>query len=210
MRIIMAALTVLLLSAGAYAQTGGDACHVYVVDAARARRALENFRETGDEEADARALSAGQTLFPEFFPKIGEEELTTKHYPFPGGRLVITASVFYTDESMALHPHGDYAGNSNSMLVGVTVARRAKPDATGASAGESSIVEVTYDEYTNVVRAKKYVNVRGRSYLVGVQCDCMVERREKEKRGSKSDDGAHTTPLRHVVAGRRTKTTVRL
>jgi hypothetical protein len=96
------------------------------------------------------------------------------------------------------------------MLVGVTVAKRARPDATGAYAGESSIVEVTYDEYTNIVRAKKYVTVRGRSYLVGVQCDCMVERREKEKRGAKPDDGAHTTPLRHVVAGRHTKTTVRL
>lgn len=187
MRIICASSILFLLAAGASAQTGSDACHVYVVDVARARQALENFRATGDKEAGARALAAGQTVFPEFYPAAGEEELTTKHYPFPGGGLVITASVYYTDESMASHPRGDDEAHRDSMLVGITVAPKAKPDAVSASAGESSIAEVTYDEYTNVVRAKKYVTARGRSYLVGMECDCVAEKREKEKRGAKPD-----------------------
>lgn len=123
----------------------------------------------------------GQTLFPEFYPIIGEERLTTKHYPFPGSKLVITASVYYTDESMASHPYGEFEVHSGSMLIGVTVTNKAKPDAISASAGESSITEVTYDQYTNKVRAKKYVTVRGRSYLVGIECDCLVEKREKKK-----------------------------
>jgi hypothetical protein len=80
---------------------------------------------------------------------------------------------------MASHPHGSFAGHSESMLIGVTVANKAKPDAISASGGQSSITEVTYDEYTNIVRAKKYVTVRGRSYLVGIQCDCMVDNRKK-------------------------------
>ena len=154
MRTILATSILFLFSSGVAAQTGPDACHVYVVDVARSEKILENFRETGNEEADAKVLSAGQTLFPEFYPAVGEEKLTTEHYRFPGSKLVITASVYYTDESMASHPHGGFEVHSESMLVGITVAGKAKPDALSAAAGESSIVEVTHDQYTNKVRAK--------------------------------------------------------
>jgi hypothetical protein len=44
------------LAAGAYAQTGNDACHVYLVDVAKAKRALESYRQTGNEELDEKAL----------------------------------------------------------------------------------------------------------------------------------------------------------
>ena len=202
MRIVKATLTLLLLSAGMSAQTGNDACHVYLVDAVKSQQAFENFRETGDKEADAKALSVGQTLFPEFYPEIGEEKLTTKHYPFPGSKLVITASVYYTDETMESHPHGEFDAHRSSMLMGVSVGRKAKPDAISTSAGESSIVEVTYDQYTNIVRAKKYLTVRGRSYLVGIECDCMAEKREKDKRGAKPNNGMHPTPLQQVSHAR--------
>src|SRR4051812_29497369 len=111
MRVVLAACVMLSLSNGVVAQTGRDACHVYVVDVAGARRAFDNFRETGNEEADAKALSVGQTVFPEFFPVIGEEELTTKHYTFPGSQLVITAGVYYTDESLASYGVGEYRLN---------------------------------------------------------------------------------------------------
>jgi hypothetical protein len=179
MRVVLAACVMLSLSNGVVAQTGRDACQVYVVDVARSRRAFDNFRETGNEEADARALSVGQTIFPEFFPVIGEEELTTKHYTFPGRRLVITASVFYTDESLASHGVGEYKMNNQSMVIGVLVSNRARPSAIGDASGDAAITEVTYDEYTNKVRAKKYVRVRGRNYLLGIECDCMSEKQEK-------------------------------
>lgn len=173
-KIVFSSLLLTIASARVVAQTGKDVCHVYVLDVAKVQEAFDNFHETGDEEADARALSVGQTLFPEFRPVIGEEELTTKHYPFPGSRLVITASVFYTDESMASHPHGQFETHSESMLIGVTVSGKEKPNAVSADAGESAIAEVTYDEYTNKVRAKKYLKVNGRSFLVGIECDCMA------------------------------------
>ncbi|MCA1566207.1 MAG: hypothetical protein LC803_11330 [Acidobacteria bacterium] len=157
----------LLLSNVAVAQSQSDACHVYVVDVAKARKAFENFRETGNAQADAKAMSVGQTLFPEFRTVIGEEELTTKTYPFPGSNLVITASVFYTDESMP----------AESMLLGIVVSNKAQANAI--SAEENAVAEVVYDEHTDIVRAKKYMNVRGRSYLVGVECRCKEESKSK-------------------------------
>ena len=157
-------LGVVLLLSVAEAQTRSDVCHVYVVDIAKAQKAVESFRETGSAEADAKALSVGQTVFPEFRPVIGEEELTTKTYRFPGNDLTITASVYYTDESMAS------AKGADSMLVGIVTSSRAQRDAL--SAENNAVSEVTYNENLDTVRAKKYVSVRGRRYLVGIECRC--------------------------------------
>jgi hypothetical protein len=175
--IVHAACLLFALSLTAFAQSGKDRCHVYVIDLAKSKQAFEKFRGTGNAKADEKTLSAGQTLFPPFNPVIGEEELTTRHYQFPGSKLVITASVYYTDESMASHPHGEFASHSESMLIGVTVGTAAKRNAVSAG-NESSIAEVTYDQFTNIVRAKKYLTVRGRAYLVGIECDCMTDKRK--------------------------------
>ncbi len=178
MQIIRAVSLLFMFSLTAFAQSRADTCHVYVVDIAKSKQAIENLGTTGNEEADEKALRAGQTLFPAFNPTIGEEELTTKHYQFPNSKLVITASVYYTDESMASHPHGEFAAHSESMLIGVTVANKAKQSAIGPG-DEGAIAEVTYDQFTNIVRVKKYVTVRGRSYLLGIECDCMSEKQKK-------------------------------
>lgn len=164
-RLIIATLILFpLLSGISGAQTRSDACHVYVVDVALAKSAAESFRETGNAARDAKALSAGQTVFPEFRPVIGEEELTTKTYRFPGSNLTITASVYYTDESMAS------AAGSDSMVVGVLVSR--KPQRDALSADDNAVAEVTYDGNLDTVRAKKYVKVNRRLYLVGIECRC--------------------------------------
>ena len=68
-------------------QQGNDSCHVYVVDVAKSKHAFETVERTNNEDADEKALSVGQTIFPEFRPTIGEEELTTQHYSFPGRKL---------------------------------------------------------------------------------------------------------------------------
>src|ERR1044072_5050112 len=85
----------IVLGLAAVAQGQGDVCHVYVVDSALAER----FRNAPEKE-QARLAKAAETIFPEFHPTIGEEELTTKTYRFPQSKLIITASVFYTDESL--------------------------------------------------------------------------------------------------------------
>lgn len=132
------------------------------MDVAKATKAAESFRESGKAEPDAKALSAGQTVFPEFRSVIGEEELTTKTYRLPGSNLTITASVYYTDESMA-SVHG-----SDSMLVGIVVSPRAQKDAL--SAENNAVSEITYGDNVDTVRAKKYLKVKGRLYLVGIEC----------------------------------------
>ena len=177
LKTLFASLLLVFLADGAAGQSGRDACHVYVVDVAKTKLAFERVLRTDDEEAVAKVLSEGTTTFPEFLPTIGEEELTTKHYPFPGSKLVITASVFYTDESMASHGEGASASHSDSMLIGITVSNRAKANALSPPAGNNVITEVTYNQYTNKVRAKQYIKVRGRMYLVGIECDCMADKR---------------------------------
>jgi hypothetical protein len=154
-----------LCSGVAVAQAQGDVCHVYVVDREKALKANEKYRDTGDPEKDARAMLAAQTVFPEFRTTVGEEELTVKSYPFPGSKLFITASVFYTDESMASQRSG-----ADSMIVAVAVANKPLKDAFAAAVEKSAAAEVTYDEHTDTVRAKQYVTVRSRSYLVGIEC----------------------------------------
>jgi hypothetical protein len=161
-RIIIVELTLLFATSLAGAQTRSDVCHVYVVDVAKATKAAESFRESDAAEADAKALSAGQTVFPEFRPVIGEEELTTRTYRFPGTNLTITASVYYTDESMA-SIHG-----SDSMQVGIVVSPRAQKEAM--SAENNAVSEITYGDNVDTVRAKKYLKVNRRLYLVGIEC----------------------------------------
>lgn len=178
LKALLGSLLLVVLAAGLAAQTGKDACHVYVVDIAKSSRALKTAERADNEGTVTKALAAAQTIFPEFQPPIGEEELTTKHYSFPGSKLVITASVFYTDESMVSHGEGASASHSDSMLVGITVSNRGKPSAVDSQAG-NAIAEVTYNQYTNKVRAKQYVKVRGRLYLVGIECDCMADKRAR-------------------------------
>jgi len=163
-KLVQANMIALLVLGMASAQTRSDACHVYVVDVALGKKAFEEFRETGNSEADAKALAVGQTIFPEFHPVIGEEQLTTKAYPFPGSALVITASVYYTDESMAS------AEGSDSMLVGIVISPKAQKDAM--SAENNAVSEVTNNDHLDTVRAKRYVRVNRRLYLVGIECRC--------------------------------------
>ncbi len=143
------------------AQSQGDVCHVYVVDVEKARKAFEEYRNTGNPEADEKALAASQTLFPEFTTEIGEEVLTTKTYPFPDSNLVITASVYYTDESMASSQMVD------SMLLGIAVSNSAHEDAI--SLEDNAVAEVTLND-RDTIRAKKFLKVNGRLYLTGIEC----------------------------------------
>jgi len=64
----VSALLLLLLLEGSPAQKTTDACHVHVVDLVKSNRALGKLSRTDDEKAEARALSAGKTIFPEFRP----------------------------------------------------------------------------------------------------------------------------------------------
>ena len=159
---LLAALAAFCAAGAANAQEArGDLCHVYVLDVAKGQKAFDEY--TGDPEQLKKGLADWQVIFPEFRTILGEEELTTKSYRFPGSRrLFITASVFYTDESMA-----SAAGNG-SMLLGVVVSGKALPDAL--SVENNAVAEVTSDG-ADTTRAKKHIRVNGRLYVVGLQCN---------------------------------------
>ena len=160
----------LLTVSVAAAQSKSDRCHVYVVDV----KATQQFREKTDlnalmrkskkeQEEIINAAGLGKT-YDEFLTKVGEEELTSRTYPFPNGKLVISASVFYTDESMAS------TGNSDSVLLAISVAAKAYDNAI--SAPDAALAEVSYDQSTDAARVKKNMIVNGREYLVGLECRC--------------------------------------
>jgi hypothetical protein len=95
------------------------------------------------------------------------------HYSFPGTKLIVTATVYYTDESMASKKAQD------SMELGIVVGPKAEQEAL--SAMNNAVAEVTYDAATDKVRIKKFLIVEGRTYLVGLECECNVASGAKPK-----------------------------
>jgi CO/xanthine dehydrogenase Mo-binding subunit len=62
------------------------------------------------------------------------------------------------------------AQTNNSMLLGIVVSRRARRDATAGPG--AAVTEVTYNDQTDTVRVHKYTSVKGRLYIVGLECRC--------------------------------------
>lgn len=160
-----------------------DICHVYVVDAEKALIVRELYLESEKPETDEKLLKLIKETefeFPVFKTKFIEEELTTKHYPFPNSNLIITASVYYTDESLASYAPKGYI-SVNSITIGISVSKKREISSVGFPPTNSAITEVTYDRTTNKIQAKQYVKVRGRIYLVGLECDCAAKRKNREE-----------------------------
>ena len=102
-----------------------------------------------------------EVMLEKFTTIIGEEILTNKSYPLLKTGLVVTASVYYTDESMA-SAHG-----LDSMMLGVAVSKKALPDAFATP--NNAVAEVTLATL-DVVRNKMYYKVNSKTYLIGVLC----------------------------------------
>ena len=137
--IIIAGLALLFSPNNVLAQQRSDNCELYVVDADLKR----------------------EVLLEKFTTTIGEEELTNKSYPLSKTGLMVTVSVYYTDESMASR-HG-----ADSMILGVAVSKKALPNAFNTP--NNAFAEVTLATL-DVVRAKMYYKVNSKTYLIGVQC----------------------------------------
>jgi len=143
-------------------QAQGDVCHVFVVDSALASR----YDDASEKERE-RIAKLAQTIFPEFRPSVGEEELTTKTYRFPRSKLIITASVFYTDESLRSVKSAD------SIMVGIVVSPKKLREAF--STDNNAVAEATYTGEPITVKAKKFVRVNNRLFAVGIECHCNEE-----------------------------------
>jgi hypothetical protein len=158
-KLIFVTCLTLLVSGASFAQANTDACHVYWVDVKAAQQAFENLGRNASPQAQARALSSVMKVLGEFTAKVAEEELTTRTFPFPDSKQVITASVYYTDESMP----------ATSMMLAIAISDKAQESAL--SSPNNAVAEVNYDENTKAVRVRKYVEMNGRFFLVGLQCN---------------------------------------
>ena len=158
-RLGLVALLLISFSGPATAQSGTDACHVYLVDVKAAEKAYQSLSPNATAADQAKALSSVMKILGEFSTKVGEEELTTRSYPFPDSKLVVTASVFYTDESMP----------ADSVTLAIVVSDKALKDALQAP--NNAVAEVNYTDSTKIVRVRKYLDVNGRLYLIGLQCN---------------------------------------
>jgi hypothetical protein len=120
--------------------------------------------QSGSDDCEMYVVDAGakkDVMLEKFKTIIGEEVLTNKNYPFLKTGLFITASVYYTDEAMASE-HG-----YDSMMLGVAVSEKALPDAF--STPDNAFAEVTLATL-DMIRAKMYYKVKGKTYLIGIQC----------------------------------------
>jgi len=151
--------TFIALGLASTTQAQADVCHVFVVDSAMASR-----YEDASEKERERIAKLSQTIFPEFRTTVGEEELTTKTYRFPHSKLIITASVFYTDESLRSEKSFD------SIMVGIVVSPKKLTEAF--SADNNAVAEATYTGDPITVKTKKFLRVNNRLYAVGIECHC--------------------------------------
>jgi hypothetical protein len=147
----------------------GDLCHVYLVDRAAAIKALATGKQDDEQKA--------QIIYPTFETAMGEELQTTKHYRIPHSKLFITASVYYTDES--INPGVD--NNDNSIMLGLTVTGK-KLHSAIATYSNNAVTEISYDDNTNIVRVKKYITIKNKQYLIGLECDCKAKSKENDKK----------------------------
>lgn len=162
----------ILLGTSLGAQPKGDLCHVYLIDVVAAEKTLE---KTDDPEILKKAVR----IFPSFETEISEEVFTTRHYPIPQSNLKVTASVYYTDESMASKAGENGEINPESMLLGIAVTGKEEENAIFKVSG-NAVAEAGYDDSLSKVRVKKYFHINQKLYLAGLECDCNAKR-EKRK-----------------------------
>ena len=97
----------------------------------------------------------------EFSPLTGEEELTNKAFRIPGTNLMVTASVFYTDESMPSKAGQD------SMQLALAVSHRSWPDAFRSP--NNAVTEITLATFDSA-RVQTNVLSGSKRLLVIMEC----------------------------------------
>lgn len=97
----------------------------------------------------------------QFSPLSGEEELTNEVFRIPGTSLTVTASVFYTDESMASRAGLD------SMQLALAVSHRSWPDAFRSP--NNAVSEITLATF-DTDRVQTNVRSGSRRLLVSMEC----------------------------------------
>lgn len=148
-----------------------DACHVYIIDVEKAEKLSDAAMSSKSKHEAEKIVSKYVTMLGEFKTTVGEEETTTKVYKIPNSNLLVTASVFYTDEMMAS------TDTVESMSLGLAVANKSYESALVAP--NVIQADVTYNEFTDTIRVKTFITINKKRFLIGLQCDCKESKKEK-------------------------------
>ncbi len=149
-----------------------DRCYVWALDIEAGR---ELFNDLNDEkwermtEDEKKAAAAEvEKRFEKFHPELGEEELTARTYPLPRTDQTITASVYYTDESMAVDVDGQ-PEVLYSMFLCLAVGE--SPHENACEAPNNAVAEVADTKFNFKSRVSTRVEVNGRPYSIGLDCE---------------------------------------
>ncbi len=123
---------------------------------------LAQTKNSDDCQLAIAKLKSGKVIKSyEFKTVVYEEELTSKVFRIPHTGLLITASVFYTDESMA-SKHG-----ADSMRLGLAVSPKAWKSAFEAP--NNAVAEVTYTTF-DTAQVFTSIYVKRRRLLIIMEC----------------------------------------
>ncbi|HUU13983.1 MAG TPA: hypothetical protein VM182_09770 [Terriglobia bacterium] len=165
---VIFSLFCLLFCETVFAQQG-DQCQVYLLDVEAGRAALEEYFKSHDQQQVKDTPDPENTLGT-FSAEVGEEKLTTRHFPIPQTKLVVTAGVFYTDESMILQKKGAKTPTYESIVLVIALSEREMDNPYDVA--DNAIAETTYTEDTLGAKVSKRIMINGKPFELGMDCHC--------------------------------------
>jgi hypothetical protein len=105
-----------------------------------------------------------------FDATVGEEELTTRSYKIPGIQQTVTASVFYTDESIGIE-YGD-----SSAILGLSVGKKAVKNAIEAK--DASLGEADISSQFGLVKIRIAKRIQSDGKDLSIQLECKEQKQD--------------------------------
>lgn len=136
--------------------TDSHRCTVVVADISKVKSLDSDNEDFEDDSPEIKSQEIGK-----FDTVIGEEELIVKSFKLPDTKLFVTASVFYTDESMA----GKDSQDSMSLEIMIS----SKPERNALSAinfAESEVLSKNFE----VARASTIYKTGKKKFMIIMEC----------------------------------------
>jgi len=138
----------------------GDQCRVSITDLDQMAKYLK--------EGNVKEARRLPRVLGSFSTTVGEERITTQHFTFPPTKERITASVYYTDESIYLAKPGSDMVFDTSISLALHISKKPVQSAFGQEGNASS--ELDYTKDTLFASVSKVIKYRGNRYAVDLDC----------------------------------------
>lgn len=167
MKTLWMSLPLILLISASVAAQDKHQCKVIWMDMEALAKSMRSPDHTEPQPDSTKQLPEGYTILGTFKTKIAEEELTTKSFKIPNLSQFVTASVYYTDELMAVEtPQG--AILQDSVLVAIAVGDKEYSNATAAP--QRAVAEVNINDMVNTFRISTRTQINNKSYVAYMEC----------------------------------------